>query len=179
VGGQFAEECVNAASPSWYVVQTHPHSETKAAAHLERQGYATYLPRYRKRRRHARRIEIVSAPLFPSYLFVAIDSLTQRWRPIQSTIGVSRLVCNGEEPAVLPCVVIDELQRRHDDAGLVQLDLQRRFTPGDEIRVVDGAFSACFGLFQGTADHERVAILLDLLGRKVRVLLDGNAIAAA
>jgi hypothetical protein len=29
------------------------------------------------------------------------------------------------------------------------------------------------------ADHERVAILIDLLGRKVRVVLDGDAVAAA
>jgi transcriptional antiterminator RfaH len=40
----------------WYVVQTHVHAETKAVLHLDRQGYATYLPRYLKRRRHARRI---------------------------------------------------------------------------------------------------------------------------
>ena len=33
----------------------------------------TYLPRYLKRRRHARRVDIVAAPLFPRYLFVAID----------------------------------------------------------------------------------------------------------
>jgi hypothetical protein len=29
------------------------------------------------------------------------------------------------------------------------------------------------------ADHERVAILIDFLGRKVRVVLDGDAVAAA
>jgi transcriptional antiterminator RfaH len=58
--------------PSWYVVQTHPHAENKAAAHLQRQGFATYLPRYLKRRRHARRTEAIAAPLFPRYLFVAL-----------------------------------------------------------------------------------------------------------
>jgi len=170
---------VNAADPSWYVVQTHPHAEAKAAAHLERQGYSVYLPRYLKRRRHARRIEIVPAPLFPRYLFVVIDIFAQRWRSIQSTIGVSRLVCSGEEPALLPAAVMNELQSRHNDAGFVRLDLRARLTPGDEIRVVDGAFSSCLGLYEGMADLERVAILLDLLGRKVRVVLNSDAIAAA
>jgi transcriptional antiterminator RfaH len=66
------------------VVQTHPHAEAKAAAHLEHQGYSVYLPRYLKRRRHARRIEIVPAPLFPSYLFVVIDMFSRRWRAIRS-----------------------------------------------------------------------------------------------
>jgi transcriptional antiterminator RfaH len=79
----------------WYVVQTRPHAEVRAAQHLQRQGFATYLPRHLKRRRHARRTEIVAAPLFPRYLFVLVDMATQRWRSIHSTIGVSRLVCNG------------------------------------------------------------------------------------
>jgi transcriptional antiterminator RfaH len=172
-------ERADAAGPSWYAVQTHPHAEARAAAHLERQGYAIYLPRYLKRRRHARRVEIVPAPLFPSYLFVSIDMLSQRWRSIQSTIGVSRLVCSGDVPAVLPAAVIDELQGRHDGAGFVQLDLRPRFAPGDRIRIVDGPFAACLGLFEGMADRDRVAILLDLLGRKVRMVLNGGAIAAA
>jgi len=163
----------------WYVVQTHPHAEAKATSHLERQGYSVYLPRYLKRRRHARRVEMVVAPLFPRYLFVAIDVFTQRWRSIQSTIGVTRLVCRGEEPAILPASVIDELRNRQNEAGFVQLDLRPRFAPGDKIRVVEGAFNACLGLFEGMADRERVAILLDLLGRKVRVVLDRDAIAAA
>jgi transcriptional antiterminator RfaH len=170
---------MTARGPSWYVVQTHPHAEAKAAAHLTRQGYSIYLPRYLKQRRHARRLEIVPAPLFPRYLFVAIDMRTQRWRSIQSTIGVARLVCSGEEPAVLPPAVIGELQGRQDDAGFVRLDLRSRFMRGDRIRVVGGAFAACLGLYDGMADRERVAILMDLLGRKVRVVLDGEAIAAA
>ena len=56
-----------------------------------RQGFTTYLPRYLKRRQHARRIDIVPAPLFPRYFFVAIDITVQRWRSVYSTIGVTQL----------------------------------------------------------------------------------------
>ena len=163
----------------WYVVQTHIHAEKKAATHLARQGFSIYLPRYLKRRRHARRIETVEAALFPRYLFVAIDQMTQRWRAIQSTIGVTHLVRNGDEPAAVPAAVVDALRRREDERGLIALDLRPRFSPGDKVRVVDGVFSACLGLFEGMADRERVAILLDLLGRKVRVVLDGESVAVA
>lgn len=170
---------MNAAGPAWYVVQTRPHAEARVASHLERQGYSIYLPRYLKRWRHARRVKIIPAPLFPHYLFVAIDLLTQRWRPIQSTIGVSRLVCSGEEPAVLPAAVVNGLRTRQNEAGFIQLDIGPRFSPGDKICVVEGVFAASLGLFEGMADRERVAILLNLLGRKVRVVLDGDAIVAA
>ena len=163
----------------WYVVQTQPHAETKAMGHLIRQGFEAYLPRYLKRRRHARRVEMVAAPLFPRYLFVTVDIETQRWRSIHSTTGVARLVCNGDDPAPVPPDVVAALQRREDAAGFVTLERRQQFAPGERVRVVDGVFADNLGLFEGMADRERVAILLDLLGRKVRILLDEGAITAA
>lgn len=163
----------------WCVVQTHAHTENKAGAHLVRQGFEIYLPRYLKRRRHARRVEVVAAPLFPRYMFVAVDVDTQRWRSIQSTIGVMSLVRNGETPAIVPPGVISALKQREDARGFIQLDAKPRFAPGDQVRVIDGAFSDCVGLFECANDQDRVAILLDLLGRKVRVVIDGLCVAAA
>ena len=163
----------------WYVVQTQPHAESKAVAHLARQGFAAYLPRYLKRRRHARKVETVAAPLFPRYLFVTVDMETQRWRSIHSTTGVSRLVCNGEEPTPVPPAVVAALQGREDAGGFVQLERRPQFAPGEHVRIVDGVFADSLGLFECMADRERVAILLDLLGRKVRILLDEGAITAA
>jgi transcriptional antiterminator RfaH len=109
---------------------------------------------------------------------VRIDMFTRRWRSIQSTIRVSWLACRGEQPATLPAVAINELHSRHDDAGFDQQDLRPRCTLCGKTRIIDGAFAACLGLYEGMADCDRVAILLDLLGRKVRVVLDGDAIAA-
>jgi transcriptional antiterminator RfaH len=163
----------------WYVAQTRPHAEAKASLHLRRQGFAIYLPRYLKQRRHARRVEKIAAPLFPGYLFVSIDMAAQQWLSIDSTIGVARLVRDGERPAPVPQVVIDALVTREDANGFVQLDRRSRFSPGDKIRVVGGAFCDCYGLYDGMSARERVAILLDLLGRQVRVVLDPQTIEAA
>ncbi len=167
------------AGTRWYVVQTHPHAENKAAIHLARQGFVAYLPRYLKRRRHARKVETISAPLFPRYLFVAVDTSSQRWRCIQSTVGISHLVGQGDEPTAIADKVIEELKLREDEAGFIQLLSTPRFRPGEAIRVRDGVFSACFGLYESMADAERVAVLLDLLGRKVRVVMDADLVAAA
>ena len=169
------------ATPSkrWYVAQTHVHAESKATLHLGRQGFEVYLPHYLKQRRHARRVDTVAAPLFPRYLFVSVDMATQRWHSIRSTIGITRLVTNGDVPAVVPQAIIEGLKRREDTNGLVQLECRPRFAPGDKIRVLNGAFCDALGLFEGIRDQERVAILLDLLGRKVRVVLDMDIIDAA
>ena len=163
----------------WYVAHTQPSSEAKAGWHLERQGFAIYLPRYLKRRRHARKVDFTAKPLFPRYMFVAIDIASQRWRSIQSTFGVSRLVTNGDDPATVPEGVVHALKAREDDKGFIQLDSKPAFTPGDKVRVLAGAFMDSAGLFNGLADHDRVSILLDMLGRKVRVLLDADMVAAA
>jgi len=165
--------------PRWFVAHTHPHAEAKARAHLNRQGFEIYFPRYLKRRRHARRIENVAAPLFPRYLFVAVDLTAQRWRSIYSTIGVTRLVCNGDEPTPVPTGIVEALKSREDASGFIKLEYRPPFRAGDKVRVLDGALSSCLGLFEGMAERERVAILLDLLGRKVRVVLDADLVAAA
>ena len=163
----------------WYVVQTQPHSEAKAEANLRRQGFATYVPRYLKRRKHARRVQVVRAPLFPRYLFVQIDVTKQRWRSIFSTVGVSQLICNSEAPTPVPATVVPTLRQREDNSGYIKLERRPAFQPGDRLRVLDGVFGECLGLYDGMADQDRVALLLELLGRKVRVLLDAEAVAAA
>jgi len=111
----------------WFVAHTHPHAEAKATTHLNRQGFEIYFPRYLKRRRHARRIETVAAPLFPRYLFVAIDLNVQRWRSIYSTVGVSRLVCNGDDPTAVPDGIVEALKQREDPNGFIKLDSMVRF----------------------------------------------------
>jgi transcriptional antiterminator RfaH len=146
--------------------------------HLQRQGFTAYLPRYQKRRRHARRIELVEAPLFPRYLFVSIDRGVQRWRSIHSTIGVSHLVCNGNDPVPVPDAVIEAL-RAHEQEGYVHLPVRPQYKPGQPVRILDGAFTSCLGLYDGMADRDRIAVLLDLLGRKVRILVGAHSIAAA
>lgn len=165
--------------PHWYVVQSQPRAEQKAVINLQRQGFLTYMPRYLKRRRHARRIDMVAAPLFPRYLFVRLDPSVQRWRPIFSTFGVSRIICNGDLPTPLSDQVINSIRDREDASGFVYLDRRPQFRIGDSIRIRDGVFADHLGLYEGMKDSERVAILLDLLGRKVRVSVNLESVVAA
>jgi transcriptional antiterminator RfaH len=163
----------------WFVAHTHPRGEERAITNLERQGFATYLPRYLKRRRHARKVEMVPAPLFPRYVFVAIDIERQRWLAIRSTIGVSRLVGDGELPMAVPEGIVEGLMSRQDAEGFLRLSAPRGLKPGDRVRVLGGAFEDTLGLFEHMTDEQRITILLDLMGRKVRVTLGSELIAAA
>lgn len=158
----------------WCAVQTHARAEDKAAFHLRRQGYTVFLPKHMKRRKHARRTDWVPAPLFPRYLFVALDPAQGRWWPIRSTVGVSNLVSFGGLPAVVPSGIIAEIEARQDEKGLVKAYTDCPFKAGDRVKIVDGPLSDLEGLFHCVTDEERVTVLLNLMGReiKTRVPLD-------
>jgi transcriptional antiterminator RfaH len=163
----------------WYVARTQLNAEAKAARNLLRQGFEIYLPLYLKRRSHARKVEKVPAPLFPRYLFVRFDMATQRWRSVYSTFGVSQLVSNGGDPAPVAHDVISLLKAREDESGFIKMDCRPRFSIGDKLRMLEGAFAGNLGLFDGLGNNDRVAILLNLLGRKVRVSIDAEMVTAA
>lgn len=164
---------------AWYVVHTQPMAEQRAAANLVRQGYETYLPLYRRRRSHARRVELVERPLFPRYLFVRFDPGADRWRPILGTFGVSGLIRIGDMPVPVPGGIVDALRANQaaqafDDT----ISPVRKLGVGAHIRVLAGPFADLVGKFQALADSERVIVLLEMLGREVRVRLPDRAVAA-
>lgn len=164
----------------WYVVATHPRAEGMAQANLLRQGFEAWLPRYRKSRRHARKVDIVAAPLFPSYLFVSLDAATARWRSINGTTGCRQIVATGDRPMPVPPGVVEALRAEADAEGFVALrDPARTFAPDTPLRVVEGPMTDLVGRFQSLDDAGRVVLLLDLLGRAVRVQVPLQAVEAA
>lgn len=160
----------------WYVVQTQPNREDRAVVHLQRQGFVTYLPRYQRTRRHARRAETVLRPLFPRYLFVALDLARDRWRSVYSTFGVSRLLSAGEAPLAVPPGLIDEIRARESQEGIVRLGLPAGVGVGSHIRLIDGIFTDAEGVIERVADASRVAVLLKLLGRETRVFVPAGSV---
>ena len=163
----------------WFVVRTHPNGEFKALGHIMRQGFDAYLPRYLKRRRHARKTDTVQSPLFPGYLFVGMDPEQARWRALNSTVGVSELICNSGLPAPIPDDVIADIRQHEDEHGYVILGEHAGLQKGDKVRITEGAMSDQLGIFDAPSDQHRVFLLLDLLGRQVRVKMPLSALAPA
>lgn len=162
----------------WHVVHTHANSEWKALTNLRRQGFEAYLPRYRKMRRHARKSEIVAAPLFPRYLFLRLDAAKERWRAALSTFGVSSLICRDGLPAPVPEGVVEAIMAREDAQEFVDLTRQVDFKPGDKVQVMSGPFADCVAQFQGLSASERITLLLDILGRKLRIEVARESVTA-
>lgn len=163
---------------SWHVAQAQPHREARAVSELAKQGFEVFLPRYVKQVRHARRVTNIAAALFPGYLFVGF-SPQARWRSINGTPGIIRLIMAGEAPAPIERDIVEGLMARRDERGYIPLPPREALQSGEAVRIAGGSFAETLGLFEETRDGERVAILLDLLGRKVRVLMDEALIEKA
>ena len=143
---------------------------------LQLAGFETYAPRIRQQRvSRGRKIE--RRPLlFVNYCFVRV---VQQWWAAHRTPGVLRLICAGDVPARVPDAIIAELRRR-ERGGLIELDpAAPRFRPGDRVRVTKGAFSGHLARLVSIEPHERVAVLLALLGGRVRVELPEAGIEPA
>jgi transcriptional antiterminator RfaH len=163
----------------WFAVHTHPQAEQWARDQLSAQGFRVFLPQYLRKWTHARRVVRKPYPLFPRYLFVEINLAVQRWRSVNGTFGVSRLVGSDDGPTPVASGIVEELMRRRDEMGMIKLAAGPRFAVGDKVRILGGAFASVLGLFEGLADRDRVLILIDLLGRKVRVTLDAPSVEKA
>lgn len=163
----------------WFVVHTQPCKESIAYQHLAEQGFETYFPKFKKIRRHARKVEEVLAPLFPRYLFVGLDMEVDQWRSVNGTRGVSYLLMNDNRPAAVPSEIVRRLKDQENGDGLVPLKSMALFAKGDRVRILDGAFKDYVAVFEKMDDKKRVQLLLNCLGRDMKISLPAYGVEAA
>ena len=152
-------------SDRWYAVYTLPRGEATAQLHLRNQGFRSFLPLLPKTIRHARRYDTVLAPLFARYLFVAFDVTRDRWRAINGTRGVTRMIMQNDRPAPLKSGVVETLIASSSHAGEVLFC--RDIAPGDRVRLIAGPFAGQFGILQRLDGAGRVRVLLEIMGSHI------------
>lgn len=151
--------------PRWYAVQCIPRKEGVAAINLERQAFDAFYPRRRVTRRHARKLDTVLAPYFPGYVFVRLNLTTDRWRSVNGTLGVTRIVAFGKEPTPVPKGVVETLQERCGERGLMKGNEPIRV--GREVRILTGPFTEFFAKVDSMNDRERVRVLIGIMGGEI------------
>jgi transcriptional antiterminator RfaH len=166
------------AARAWYLVYCKPRQESVARENLTRQGYETYLPCMRDvRRRQGKRVSLI-APMFPRYLFIHLNRATDNWAPIRSTLGVVSIVRFGRAAARVPDELLVMLRSREDAQGIQILPVEE-YKPGSRVRITQGGFAGYEGIFQAATGHDRVTVLLDVLGRQARATVDSASIEPA
>ena len=155
----------------WYLVYTKARQEGLANQNLQQQGFTSYLPMANQPRRRNGRVIIRVEPLFPRYLFISLDTKTDNWAPIRSTMGVSSLVRFGMNPAIVPTELVALIAKRDNEFGVQRLPI-KQFESGDKVRITDGPMMGYEGIFLAKSSQERVIILLNIVNKNTHVTLN-------
>ncbi|HEY7556792.1 MAG TPA: transcription termination/antitermination NusG family protein [Candidatus Binatia bacterium] len=158
----------------WYAIRSKPNREKEVQKRLRDLGIEVFLPWMRARRRRRGRHQWVLVPLFPGYLFSFLDLVvsgkTARYVP-----GVRDFLKFGSHVAEVSQQIIDELRERCP-GGVAEID-PLRLAPGEIVRIQEGPFAGVEAIFQrALKDSERVAVLLEILGRQTKLELPAEAI---
>ena len=151
----------------WFLAQVKPNSAAIAHRNLNRQGFETFMPVETVTRPRNGRFVTALQPMFPGYIFVAVDQARGLWRKVNSTYGVTRLVSFGAEPAPVPRAFVQDLMAQCDDDG--KLEPAPQLAPGDQVRVATGPFASMIAEIESLAPDQRVWVLMDVMGSKTRV----------
>lgn len=158
----------------WYVVHTKPKQESRALLNLERQGFHCFLPMIPKKKVKSKAFEIIQEPLFSRYLFIELDTTLsgKSWAPIRSTLGVSKLVTFGNEPARVNPGLIELLRNQENTLAASPV---AQYQPGDIVCIKEGPFRGLEAIYQMDDGEMRAMVLIELLQKPTRLQVEiGN-----
>ena len=151
---------------NWYLLQTKPNAYITACENLKRQGFDVFLPLITKTTKKNGKFLDVKAPLFPGYVFMGTSLDTVPWKSVNGTRGISSAVTLGGEHRPVKASIIDSLQHRCNDNGIIQrLD---DIAPGDRAKIERGPFAEFICTVDDIQDDRRVWVLIDLLQQQIR-----------
>lgn len=162
---------------TWFLAQLKPNSAQIAARNLGRQGFRTFLPMEEATQQRNSRFVTKVQPVFPGYIFVALDVAQGLWRKVNATTGVTKLVSFGTAPASVPNELVTELQARCDANGRYQQ--QKALQPGDQVTLTTGPFANAVAEIDQVAPDRRVWVLLEIMGRQTRVAVSERQLRAS
>jgi len=146
----------------WYLLYAKSRQEAKAAHHLNNQGIESYFPKHQVQKLVRGKRASVLEPLFPNYLFVAVDPEVHSFTSIRSTRGISCFVRFGDVFSVVPPELIALLRQQEQQAEPVE---NRAELPhaGDRVHIIDGPFSGLEAIYRCEDGLERSILLIKLL----------------
>ncbi len=152
----------------WLAVYTAARHEKTVADHFAVRQIESFLPLYRTVRRWKNGCNMqLELPLFPSYIFVRIDT-RERVRVLEVP-GVLWIVSAGDKPLPLPETEIETLR---SGVHLSKCEPHPYLVVGDRVRITTGALAGMEGVLLRKKGILRVVLTLDLIMQSVAVEVD-------
>lgn len=159
----------------WYCAASHYRREIDARDGLEAKGFAAFVPTALVAIRHARKTTMALRPVFPGYLFVALDLDDRHWRNAAHSRWIGRLFGPPERPIPIPVGLIETMIRVGFDRPITEDIAPALIAAGAAVRIADGPFTSFDGICQWD-DGTRIRVLASIFGRSVPVELDRDQV---
>ncbi len=164
----------------WYAIRVKTGQEMRAVTQFQNQGFTLYYPQTIKCIRHAGQVKREPRAFFTGYLFLHLSVDERAWTKIRSTYGALGVVHFGSVYPAVPDAVIEMLQSREDDNGMIDLSKKRKFVSpfkeGEKVIVDEGACKGLEAVFLSLDGEQRAMILLNMLGGMVRTKVNLGAL---
>ncbi|HET9001378.1 MAG TPA: transcription termination/antitermination NusG family protein [bacterium] len=159
---------------NWYAVQAKSHCEGRALSHLTQKAIPAFLPFIEVIHYYRSRRVVRLEPLFPSYLFVQLESMDSNpshWNVVRWTPGVKSILGTEGSPMPVPDDAIDAIRARVKELGFVRPG--PRFEPKARVMIRRGPLAGLEAVFERPLSGSgRVQVLMHLLGQQRRVQVD-------
>jgi transcriptional antiterminator RfaH len=160
----------------WYLLRLHPNHDLKAERQLTDQGISVYVPKEQKTVRGVwnRRIE-KTVPIFPGAMFVP-DFEADVAKLKRYASGIGGFVKYNGVALRISLGIMDQV--RKFEVKLNRDPQRRKFSVRQKIRITDGPLELLEGCIETLDSNYRLGVLIDLLGREVRIKLDEDQVEA-
>ena len=153
-------------SSRWLAAYTRPRHERKVKDYCEEQGCKVFLPTYQTWRAWSDRRKLLQLPLFPSYVFVQVDSCVQS--RVMRAPGFLWFVHNSQGPVQVNESELDAISRVL--ASGLEFDPLPSVELGDEVEITTGSLTGCRGRLISKAPGA-LALVISAINGGVRVVV--------
>ena len=161
----------------WAIIQFKPNAHKLAERNLNQQDFKTFLPFEEVTQYQNQQFTSIKRPLFPGYMFVALEKVNTPWHKINSTYGVSKLLINNNKPYIIPDSYIDAIIEQCNKEGV--FIPHKKISKNDRVRLVSGPFSNFLATVDSIDKNNRIWIFIDLMGQATRTLVKAEKLKHA
>ena len=154
----------------WTPVRTKPRQEKKLAAYCKSHDVHFYLPLRKKVKRYQRRTVESEIPMFPGYIFCALDEDLYRTLLISGTI-VYRIAMDdiSEKGLINDLNALQEFERI---AQLKDVIIRPEIVKGAKVNIASGALAGVTGVVERREKTTLITVNVDILGQSVSSIID-------
>ena len=150
----------------WCTVYTKPQKEELAELNLRQRGIKTFFPKLSLPKSARQKKPVVS--LFPSYLFVRLNLLSDDHSSVTWCPGVKRLLSFNGTPAIVEESLMEFLMGQAGPDGVISA--RSNLKVGQQVMIDGGPFDGLVAIIQEPPNAKgRVKVLLELLKRPTKV----------